>query len=72
MKHKENIFDLYNAQHRETKPQAPERVPEEVRPEDLNEPEEVPAEEQKAPEPEQEEKPEPAAEEKEEEKNGIS
>ena len=68
MKHKENIFDLYNAQHKETKPQAPERVAEEVRPEDLSEPEEVPAEEQKDPEPEQA----PEAEEKEGEENGVS
>lgn len=70
MKHKENIFDLYNAQHKQTKEQAPERVAEEVRPEDLNDPEEVPAEEQKDPEPETQ--PEPEAEEKEDEENGIS
>lgn len=70
MKHKENIFDLYNAQHKESKPQAPERVAEEVRPEDLSEPEEVPAEEPKDPEPETQ--PEPEAEEKEEEENGVS
>lgn len=70
MKHKENIFDLYNAQHKETKAQAPERVAEEVRPEDLSDPGEVPAEQPKDPEPET--KPEPEAEEKEDEENGIS
>lgn len=69
MKHKENIFDLYNAQHKETKPQAPERMAEEVRPEDLNEPEEVPAEEPEDPEPET--TPEPEVEGKEDEENGV-
>lgn len=70
MKHKENIFDLYNAQHKETKPREAERVPDEVRPEDLRDPAEDPPEEQKDPEPET--TPEPEAEEKEEEENGVS
>lgn len=44
---KENIFDLYAAQHKDEPAQAAERVPGEVKPEDM-----TPAPEVKAPEPE--------------------
>ena len=44
---KENIFDLYAAQHKDEPEQAAERVPGEVKPEDM-----APAPEVKAPEPE--------------------
>lgn len=44
---KENIFDLYAAQHKDEPAQAAERVPGEVKPEDI-----APAPEVKAPEPE--------------------
>lgn len=44
---KENIFDLYAAQHKDEPAQAAERVPGEVKPEDM-----APAPEVKAPEPE--------------------
>lgn len=47
---KENIFDLYAAQHKDEPAQAAERVPGEVTPEDVNPQQEVPAQ---APEPEQ-------------------
>ena len=52
---KENIFDLYAAQHKDEPAQAAERVPGEVKPEDM-----TPAPEAKpAPEPKQETTPEP-------------
>lgn len=55
---KENIFDLYAAQHKDEPAQAAERVPGEVRPEDVTpEPEATPA-----PEPKQETTPEPPQE----------
>lgn len=44
---KENIFDLYAAQHKDEPAQEAERVPGEVKPEDM-----APAPEVKAPEPE--------------------
>lgn len=47
---KENIFDLYAAQHKDEPAQAAERVPGEVKPEDVTPAPEVPAQ---APEPEQ-------------------
>lgn len=50
---KENIFDLYAAQHKDEPAQAAERVPGEVKPEDM-----APAPEVKAPEPKQETPPE--------------
>lgn len=50
---KENIFDLYAAQHKDEPAQAAERVPGEVKPEDL-----TPAPEVKAPEKKQETPPE--------------
>lgn len=52
---KENIFDLYAAQHKDDPAPAADRVPGEVKPEDV-----APAPEQKPePEPEPEKKPEP-------------
>lgn len=54
---KENIFDLYAAQHKDEPAQAAERVPGEVKPEDMT-PEATPA-----PEPKQETTPEPKQEE---------
>lgn len=56
---KENIFDLYAAQHKDEPAQAAERVPGEVTPEDVAPPQEVPAQ---APEPEQQADPEPPQE----------
>ena len=50
---KENIFDLYAAQHKDEPAQAAERVPGEVKPEDVTPTQEV------TPEPKQETKPEP-------------
>lgn len=47
---KENIFDLYAAQHKDEPAPAADRVPGEVKPEDVAPPQEVPAQ---APEPEQ-------------------
>lgn len=52
---KENIFDLYAAQHKDEPAQAAERVPGEVTPEDVAPDKEVTP----APEPKQETKPEP-------------
>lgn len=46
---KENIFDLYAAQHKDEPAPAADRVPGEVTPEDVAPPQEVPAQ---APEPE--------------------
>lgn len=55
---KENIFDLYAAQHKDEPAQAAERVPGEVKPEDMTPaPEATPA-----PEPKQETTPEPPQE----------
>ena len=56
---KENIFDLYAAQHKDEPAQAAERVPGEVTPEDVATPQEVPAQ---VPEPEQKTDPEPPQE----------
>lgn len=47
---KENIFDLYAAQHKDEPEPAADRVPGEVKPEDVAPPQEVPAQ---VPEPEQ-------------------
>lgn len=47
---KENIFDLYAAQHKDEPEPAADRVPGEVKPEDVAPPQEVTAQ---APEPEQ-------------------
>lgn len=55
---KENIFDLYAAQHKDEPAQAAERVPGEVKPEDMS-----PAPEVKSPEPEPQQDPEPKQEE---------
>lgn len=52
---KENIFDLYAAQHKDEPAQKAERVPGEVTPEDVTPTKEVTP----APEPKQETKPEP-------------
>lgn len=56
---KENIFDLYAAQHKDDPEPKAERVPGEVTPEDVAPPQEVPAQ---APEPEQQADPEPPQE----------
>ena len=56
---KENIFDLYAAQHKDDPEPNAERVPGEVTPEDVAPPQEVPAQ---APEPEQQADPEPPQE----------
>lgn len=56
---KEDIFDLYAAQHKDDPEPAAERVPGEVTPEDVAPPQEVPAQ---APEPKQETTPEPPQE----------
>lgn len=53
---KENIFDLYAAQHKDEPAPAAERVPGEVKPEDMAPPQEVPAQ---APEPETKQEPTP-------------
>lgn len=58
---KENIFDLYAAQHKDEPAQAADRVPGEVTPEDVAPQQEVPAQAQ-APEPKQETTPEPPQE----------
>ena len=58
---KENIFDLYAAQHKDDPEPAAERVPGEVTPEDVAPPQEVPAP-APAPEPKQETTPEPPQE----------
>lgn len=52
---KENIFDLYAAQHKDEPAQAAERVPGEVTPEDVTQTKEVTP----TPEPKQETPPEP-------------
>ena len=62
---KENIFDLYAAQHKDEPAQAAERVPGEVKPEDV-----TPAPEVKAPEPKQETQPEPPQDPEPEKKEG--
>lgn len=69
---KESIFDLWEEQHKDD-PKAPERVENEVQPQDLEEEKEV----TKQPEPEQKQDPEPAAPEPEKEpekgeEHGIS
>ena len=56
---KENIFDLYAAQHKDEPEPAADRVPGEVKPEDVATPQEVTAQ---APEPKQETTPEPPQE----------
>ena len=56
---KENIFDLYAAQHKDDPAPAADRVPGEVTPEDVAPPQEVPAQ---VPEPEQIAYPEPPQE----------
>lgn len=53
---KENIFDLYAAQHKDDPAPAADRVPGEVTPEDVAPPQEVPAQD---PEPKQEPTPDP-------------
>lgn len=58
---KENIFDLYAAQHKDEPAQTAERVPGEVKPEDVAPPQEVPAQVPE-PEPKQETTPEPPQE----------
>lgn len=60
MRHRENIFDLYNSQNENKKQPEPERIPEEVRPEDLKDPEPEPKQE---PNPEPSQDPEPKQEE---------
>ena len=64
---KENIFDLYAAQHKDEPAREAERVPGEVKPEDM-----TPAPEVKAPEPEkkQETPPEPPQDPEPEKKEG--
>lgn len=63
---KENIFDLYAAQHKDEPAQAAERVPGEVQPEDMTPaPEATPA-----PEPKQETTPEPPQDPAPEQKEG--
>lgn len=47
MRHRENIFDLYNSQNENSKKPEEDRVPDEVRPEDLKD-----QEDSKDPEPE--------------------
>lgn len=58
---KENIFDLYAAQHKDDPEPAADRVPGEVKPEDVAPPQEVPAQ-APDPEPKQETTPEPPQE----------
>lgn len=53
---KENIFDLYEAQHKDEPAHVEERMPGEVKPEDVAPKQEVPA---PAPEPKQEPTPDP-------------
>ena len=59
MRHKEDIFDLYNSQNEAKKEPEPERVPEEVRPEDMapdpEKKQETPPEPSQDPEPEKKE-----------------
>ena len=55
---KENIFDLYAAQHKDEPEPAADRVPGEVKPEDVAPPQEVTAQDPE-PEPKQETIPEP-------------
>lgn len=55
---KENIFDLYAAQHKDEPAPAADRVPGEVKPEDVAPPQEVPAQAQE-PEQKPETTPEP-------------
>lgn len=62
---KENIFDLYAAQHKDEPAHTAERVPGEVTPEDV-----APAPEVKAPEPKQETPPEPPQDPEPEQKGG--
>ena len=65
MRHRENIFDLYNSQNESSKKPEPERVPDEVRPEDLKDPD--PESEQK-----QEPSPDPGTKQEEGgEENGV-
>lgn len=60
---KENIFDLYAAQHKDEPEPAADRVPGEVKPEDVAPPQEVPAQAPaQDPEPKQETTPEPPQE----------
>lgn len=66
---KENIFDLYAAQHKDEPAQAAERVPGEVKPEDVTPAPEVKAPEP-APEPKQETPPEPPQDPEPEQKEG--
>lgn len=56
---KENIFDLYAAQHKDEPAQAAERVPGEVRPEDVTPAQEVTPAPEPKPEPKQEPTPDP-------------
>ena len=58
---KENIFDLYAAQHKDEPEPAADRVPGEVKPEDVAPPQEVTAQAPE-PEPKQETTPEPPQE----------
>lgn len=46
---KENIFDLYEEQHKDDPKPAADRVPGEVKPEDVAPPQEVPAQEPETP-----------------------
>lgn len=70
MRHRENIFDLYNQQNENSKKPEPERVPDEVRPEDLKD-----QEDPKDPEPETEtvkqQPDDPAQKEEGGEENGV-
>ena len=63
---KENIFDLYAAQHKDEPAQAAERVPGEVKPEDVTPTQEVTP----TPEPKQETPPEPPQDPEPEQKGG--